>query len=616
MGGMWPLLLILFLQLYFDRSILEAEDARVEQPAAILDALNSPDPRIQRLAVRAMGRLERIEFAGSVRPLLTSPDARVRMEAVNALGQMNASIDPPALLSTERDASVRSIVYETAGRLRESPPSAEDILVNGLKDTDTAARTGAAKGLEALYRMHRSLKPSPTAIAAVREAFKNNSDAVMRELFMLTLNAAGDADPEIIKLALDDPEPQVRRLGVIASKQWKDDTSYIVRYEALKVAPSCERAAALVRDPSEHVALLAIDQLGNKCSPRLAERVFDSEKDWRKQAHALVSLAKVDPESARKRLPKIADHEVWQARVYAAEAAKIIKDDRTLARLARDNHPNVMSAAMVSPRDALKNIDSTHYGLTLDAARKLKGWEDGRLAVNALLNSLERMTREQKANSRDARLEILQRLKEFGDVRVAGNLRSYLSDFDPAVAKLSAEIIAEKSGAPMQPNTKRYATKRVPSDAVLQRLAGASAQIKMREAGSFTIQLIPEEAPVTVAAFAQLADARYYNGLTMHRIVPNFVLQGGSPGANEYVGAPDFMRDELGLLSHRRGTLGISTRGRDTGDAQIFINLIDNFRLDHNYTVFARVIQGMENVDKIQEGDVIESIEIRRQVQP
>ena len=121
---------------------------------------------------------------------------------------------------------------------------------------------------------------------------------------------------------------------------------------------------------------------------------------------------------------------------------------------------------------------------------------------------------------------------------------------------------------------------------------------------------------MTVADFAQMAEAKYYNGLTIHRIVSNFVVQGGSPGASEYVGAPDFMRDELGLLSHRRGTLGISTRGRDTGDGQIFINLIDNFRLDHAYTVFARVIDGLDNVDKIQEGDVIESIEIRRKVQP
>ena len=89
---------------------------------------------------------------------------------------------------------------------------------------------------------------------------------------------------------------------------------------------------------------------------------MDSDKDWRKQAHALVALAKVDPEAARRRLPKFTDHEVWQARLYAVEAAKILKDDRALAKLGRDNHPDVMAAAMTSPRDALRNLDSSHYG--------------------------------------------------------------------------------------------------------------------------------------------------------------------------------------------------------------------------------------------------------------
>jgi cyclophilin family peptidyl-prolyl cis-trans isomerase len=88
------------------------------------------------------------------------------------------------------------------------------------------------------------------------------------------------------------------------------------------------------------------------------------------------------------------------------------------------------------------------------------------------------------------------------------------------------------------------------------------------------------------------------------------VIQGGSPGANEYVGADRFMRDEVGLRSHERGTLGISTRGRDTGDAQIFVNLIDNWRLDHDYTVFAEVVRGMDVVDAVLEGDTIARIEV------
>ena len=90
------------------------------------------------------------------------------------------------------------------------------------------------------------------------------------------------------------------------------------------------------------------------------------------------------------------------------------------------------------------------------------------------------------------------------------------------------------------------------------------------------------------------------------------MIQGGRPGANEYVGTPGYIRDEVSTLSHERGTLGISTRGRDTGDSQIFVNLVDNFRLDHAYTVFARVVEGLPVVDAIQEGDVMEDISIIR----
>ena len=71
-----------------------------------------------------------------------------------------------------------------------------------------------------------------------------------------------------------------------------------------------------------------------------------------------------------------------------------------------------------------------------------------------------------------------------------------------------------------------------------------------------------------------------------------------------------FMRDEVGTWPHVRGAVGISTRGHDTGDAQIFVDLVDNPRLDHQYTVFAQVLNGIEVVDRILEGDVIDRVEI------
>jgi peptidyl-prolyl cis-trans isomerase B (cyclophilin B) len=135
----------------------------------------------------------------------------------------------------------------------------------------------------------------------------------------------------------------------------------------------------------------------------------------------------------------------------------------------------------------------------------------------------------------------------------------------------------------------------------------------MASGGSFELALMPEAAFATVARFVRLVRQRAYDGLTFHRVEPNFVIQGGSPGANEYAGHDPYMRDEVGLASHDRGTLGISTRGHDTGDAQIFVNLVDNPRLDHRYTVFAKVVSGMDVVDAIVEGDAIARIVIRLQ---
>jgi cyclophilin family peptidyl-prolyl cis-trans isomerase len=133
----------------------------------------------------------------------------------------------------------------------------------------------------------------------------------------------------------------------------------------------------------------------------------------------------------------------------------------------------------------------------------------------------------------------------------------------------------------------------------------------MANGGGFEVALLADEAPRTVLRVVSLARRGYYDGLTFHRVVQNFVIQGGSPGANEYMGDGPFMPDEVGSISHERGTLGISTRGRDTGDAQLFVNLVDNPRLDYEYTAWGRVVAGMEVVDAVLEGDVIRRVEIR-----
>jgi cyclophilin family peptidyl-prolyl cis-trans isomerase len=153
----------------------------------------------------------------------------------------------------------------------------------------------------------------------------------------------------------------------------------------------------------------------------------------------------------------------------------------------------------------------------------------------------------------------------------------------------------------------------IPTAAYIRGLVGATARITMRGLGVMTVALLTEEAPVTVGVFAQLAESGQYNGLTFHRIVPNFVIQGGSPGADEYDGRTrEFLRDEVGFARQVRGSIGISTRGRDTGDGQIYFNLVDNYRLDREYTTMATMRSGLAVMDRVQEGDVIERVEIIR----
>jgi cyclophilin family peptidyl-prolyl cis-trans isomerase len=578
-------------------------------PTPILEALEKPDVKTQRLAVRALGRLERPENAEAVAALLESKDPGARMEAVNALGQMEAPIDLKPFLEKEKVGSVRSVIYETMGRLSQFD---EDRVAAGLQDRDPQARVGAAKGLETWFRRTDS-KPKPETVVALRKAIRDENPVRLRKLALLTLNRADDRDVETLSAALEDSDPQVRRLAVMGLGQWKEDPSFMVRYESLEFAQTCDRVEAALDDTSEHVALAAIDRLGELgCAANTLEKLVTSANGWRRPSRAIVSLAKVSPEPARRHLDRFIEHEVWQARAYGAEAAKILTDKEALDRLVNDPHPNVVAAALVDPRDAVRALGSPDYGLLMVATRRLEGWSEGASAMPSLLAALERVTAEQRATSRDPRRQILTRLSEFGDASIASKLRPLLEDFDPVIAKLAADIISERSGSRVEPKTLRFETSPVPRQSFIQGLAGAQAKIKMKEAGTFLLELIPEEAPVTVATFVKLAEKGHYNGLTFHRIVPNFVIQGGSPGANEYVGTPGYIRDECGLLSHLRGTVGISTRGRDTGDSQIFINLVDNYRLDHNYTIFARVIEGMENVDEILEGDVMESVEILR----
>ena len=629
-------------------SVLQADDRRAQTPrdlAIIRSGLHGGDAQTVRVAVRALGRLERPALIADITPLLRHALPEIRSEAANAIGQaaqgwkgdkapsasaIDAVSNPlVARLKIEAEPDVRAAICDTIGRLpyvnAAQAEAAEGTLVGFAARADSVTdRLGVAEGLEALARTGRKLrKPGEESLAILRRLAipargEATTGARVRRLALEGLTTANAVDVDTLGTAAHDPDAQVRRLAMRAAaasapqvsaadlhsvlSAGRMDDSPMARLEALRSlrarngGDSCAAALAATGDRDMHVTLFALDQLGacGSAPDALAalERTVNdlsdaaSARGWHRAAHALVALAIAEPPRGVAALPQFTGSRVWQLRMYAARAAAQLKARETLDTLALDADDNVREAAVDGLRKlAGHDADATYIaGLTRNghqilrvSALALEGTPHPEPAVAALKAAWQRLVAEGHDNSHDARDAIAKTLTSLGEAP---------KTFVPKAAQ--SDLNAEG----------------------LRRLAAPRARVTIRGVGTFELMLFTAQAPATVLRFVHLAESGYYNGLTFHRIVPNFVIQGGSPGATEYIGDASFMRDEVGLWPHVRGTVGISTRGRDTGDAQMFVNLVDNPRLDHEYTVFAQVLNGIEVVDQVLEGDVIERIEI------
>ena len=320
--------------------------------------------------------------------------------------------------------------------------------------------------------------------------------------------------------------------------------------------------------------------------PEDAARRTRGGVSWHAAAHGSLALARVRPDEARTRVGRLARHRQWQVRMYAARAAAVLSDTLPLRTLARDANDNVTEAAIESLARLTGHADDALYLAALGG----QGAQAVRAAAIALTGSPRaevraaaaaaygRWVARGNASARDARVALL---------AAAGRAASE-DHAPPARTELLPQVVALALGADVR---------------LRVTMAPASG------GGSFVVRLRGDAAPLMASRILALARAGYYDGLTWHRVEHDFVIQGGSPGANEYVGLPEFMRDELGTVPHVRGTVGMSTRGHDTGDAQWFVNLRDNLRLNRDYTVFAEVVDGISVVDGILEGDAIATIE-------
>ena len=380
------------------------------------------------------------------------------------------------------------------------------------------------------------------------------------------------------------------------------EPAWRLRYRALANGRNdCSTLRTALADSAWHVRLRAVDLAPQTCAldtafmntlktwidslPADASHRAAGGVSWQAAAHALVALARIRRDSARGRIAQLAIHPQWEVRVYAARAAGEVRDTARLRALATDPDDNVKEAAILALSKITGHADDDIYLAAL-------GSQDAE-AVRAAAIALDSSSRPDVKPALNATFE--QWVKRFNDSA---------RDVRLALLHSAGRPASDDRPAPVRPDA-------APDLVALALGADVRLRVTLSPAsggGSFVVRLRGDVAPMTAARMLDFARTGYYNGKVWQRVEPDFVIQGGGTGANEYTGYFRYFRDELGTIPHLRGTVGMSTRGHDTGDGQWFVNLRDNLRLGREYTVFADVVSGMDVVDGVMEGDVIESI--------
>jgi peptidyl-prolyl cis-trans isomerase B (cyclophilin B) len=141
-----------------------------------------------------------------------------------------------------------------------------------------------------------------------------------------------------------------------------------------------------------------------------------------------------------------------------------------------------------------------------------------------------------------------------------------------------------------------------------------TAVITLENGNEIHLEFFPQDAPKTVENFVTLAKKGFYNGLTFHRVVPGFVVQGGCPKGTGTGGPGYTIPAEFNANKHVRGSLAMArSQHPDSAGSQFYITYGAQPNLDNNYTVFGRVTSGMEHVDRIRQGDRMKSVTISEQ---
>ncbi len=574
----------------------EQEARQRELGAGILEALNAaPPPRptgddsLILFGLTAALRSRPANAGPTIAKFLSSSNPRVRADAANALARLRLKdgIQPlRSLLASDSDPIVRANAARVLG-IAEDKNSYEALLSHALRDIDSRVRVNAVRALASLKDI-RAAEP----LLKRGQSLAQGNVGERAEL------------NEILEIATT--------LGRLWAQ--KEDQAAIAWLRKLSEAlnhsaPEVELAFVRIA-PSTYVADFGS---GDQAKRKVQETIL---LNWRAASGIAAGLGEIAalPDSVKNK-PELAATAQSLLRAILDYRNSGLTINTLVAVHSEYAIPDVLRAlAAFKPSDLgtvaqahLKESDVVVRGTAADLLDDLQPSEEITRALAAAWP--------QAANDtlNDAALSILDSLGKQKSDAANAILKEALKSGDLLVRRRAANLLKANGAGDFSAQVGTVQTRNTDADykRALARIGKTVRAVVTTSKGSFTIDLLPDAAPLTVDNFVQLAQRDYYRNVTIHRVVPNFVIQDGDPRGDGNGGPGYQIRCEINQLLYDRATVGMALSGKDTGGSQWFVTHSPQPHLDGGYTVFGRVVTGMDVVDKIVRGDVIQSIVVK-----
>ena len=648
------------------RAIVTAQDLRDAE--ALVPFFTDSDSQVRARAALACASVQDTVHIPYLLQLLTDKNLHVRLAAAFALGQYHPVVDTfqrDALsgaltkrLGIEPNPAVLLRVLEALGKVGNE--ASLSLVVAAGETAPSPLVKGEAALAVGRFAYRQIISKSATAFAAQCLALRDDGESWKAAYALMRIagpNLLKPHEEEIVRSS-SHRSADVRMfiataLGEFGSSRKacnallslvRSEKDWRVKVNALKALARVDTVFyprmlnVLLRsatDSNEHGALTALTTIGvlrlhrssfaAECRSSLVELLESRHLSQRRTQAAATSLARLLGKEA---YPLLLDHlqtgNLTQES-FASALAHVPTREATehLVRLYREGKiqqkVRVVESLLANVRTApergeltriarpvlVEAMQSNDIALLSTAATALAEsvfTDDETPAL--LLNALRRL---KPPDDTEAIIRLMRLLADLRAQSAVAPLESYLLDGDPAVVLAARKALERLTGKPYRVTT---SGKRRPAyqnfDWTLLASVRRNPYVRIRTTkGELSIVLLPDNAPLTCVNFAMLIEKKFFDGLTFHRVVPNVVIQGGDPRGDGWGGPGYAIRSEFGLERYERGSVGVASAGKDTEGCQWFVTHSSTPHLDGRYTIFAKVVAGMEVVDAIQIGDRI-----------